>query len=233
MTLAMPARTMDPWRISEQLFVPAFSRTAPSTVNLHIVDQRICNVLDAWGRSDIDTVAEVDGADEGTADDGTMIEAYPQTPVDAVRFLAQTLQISQDQVLTGVGVAPRSYFQWADGSVTRPRPASLGRLWPMVEAIAPLRHAHPNLAAWFHSTLAAQEAFAAGHINELLTLEFNWASANSRPVTRPLGTFGDPADDIDSADDGETNVGADSRPATAKPGIRRRPRRRVQRGRAE
>jgi hypothetical protein len=233
MTLAMPARTMDPWRISEQLFAPAFSRTAPSTVNFHIVDHLICDVLDAWGRSDTDNVADVDVADDVTADDGTMIEEYPQTPVDAVRFLARTLQISQDQVLAGVGVAGRSFFQWADGSVTRPRPASLGRLWPMVEAIAPLRHAHPNLAAWFHSTPAAQEAFAAGRINELLTIEFNWASANSRAVTRPVGSFGDPANGVDSVDDGEAHAGADSRPATAKPGIRRRPRRHVPRGHAE
>lgn len=218
MTVAMPDRTTDPWGIRDQMFVPAFSRAAPSTMNFHIVDQRIADVLGEWV-----------GVDADEPDDIAAAEAdYPQSPVEAVRFLTQALQISQDQVLNAVNVAERSFFQWAAGTVTSPRPASLGRLWPMVEAVAPLRAAHPSLAAWFHSTPSAQEAFAAGRINDLLRIEFDWATANTRrPATRPVGSFGDPADNADADE-----VEPDDVPV-AKPSVRRRPRSRVKRERPE
>ncbi len=219
MTVAMPDRTTDPWGIRDQMFVPAFSRTAPSTMNFHIVDQRIAGVLGEWV-----------GIDADEPDDIAAAEAeYPQSPVEAVRFLTQVLQISQDRVLNAVNVAERSFFQWAAGTVTSPRAASLGRLWPMVEAIAPLRAAHPSLAAWFHSTPSAQEAFAAGHINDLLRIEFDWAAANTRRlVMRPVGSFGDPADNEADTNDVEPD---DVR--VPKPSIRRRPRSRVRRERPE
>ena len=221
MTVAMPDRTTDPWGIRDQMFVPAFSRTAPSTMNFHIVDQRIADVLGEWA-----------GVDADEPNDIAATEAdYPQSPVEAVRFLTQVLQISQDQVLSAVNVAERSFFQWAAGTVTRPRAASLGRLWPMVEAIAPLRAAHPSLAAWLHANPSAREAFAAGRINDLLRIEFDWATANTRrPATRPVGSFGDPADNAYEAD--TDDVEPDDL-LVAKPSIRRRPRSRVKRKQPE
>lgn len=228
MTVQMHVATSDPFGIMGT-FPPKMHRAATSTINIDVISERIRTVLRAWDKFSTSAPSRADAAsvsfvlidDSGVAPvaetvavepvpvQAAPVRAYPQTAVEAVEYLADLLQVTQDAVLRGTQVNERTYYGWKSRPDAKPRAASLGRLWPTVEALTYLAGAHPNLAAWFHSTPAAQEAFDGGDLNRLLQLEVEWVSAivatlglrNATSAAVPAPAFGDIGDRLDDPAD--------------------------------
>jgi hypothetical protein len=238
MTVQLMHRTADPFGIGGT-FPPKLIRVAPSTVDPHLVSEEIRRVLEEWADlgdtlsrhgdvavsgsfsastlisfADGDPLRDIElftGADvRGAGAIGSSALPYPMSPVEAVEFVRDILQVSQDSVLSAVGVKARTFFGWRTRTDSRPRSSSLGVLWAMADALYYLQNSHPNLASWYHANPAAQEAFAAGRVNRLVQLEHEWAAANRRPVYAPRAPyFGDPGDPDAASLSDATGTGAD------------------------
>lgn len=165
-------------------------RRSRSYINRDFLDPRIGDVLEVWEGPP----ATADAVPQLRIVAAPMVREYPQTAVDAVEFIRDLLDVSQDAVLASVGIQERTYFGWKSNRASRPRVSSLGKLWLMVEALFGLEPHRPNLAAWFHSTPEAQRAFASGDVSRLQLLELQ-AAAVGRPELLPdVRLFGDPGD---------------------------------------
>ena len=149
--------------------------TAPTAVpERRGIDPEVVEVLFEWGALD-DKPVEV-----------RIIEP-PQDPVEAVTYLVRVLQLTQDQILDSVGIAPRTFFGWKTKG-RRPRTESLGKIWPMVQAVSSMDAARVDLAAWFHSSPEAQEHFARGDANGLALLDAERSFRSGRilmPAPKP------------------------------------------------
>jgi hypothetical protein len=205
-----------------EMFAGKFRRSGSSTLNVDVIAEPVRHLVGMWERysavpvreprhhyvsfagpvehlsiADFDIVLAVDDASPVR-----QLRPFPETPVEAVEYLAGLLAISRDAVLRGTQVSESSFYRWKRVPDVEPRLDSLGRLWPTVRALSQLEAVHPNLASWYHSTPEAQEAFEAGRLNRLIHLEFQWLRANARAEgSRVLSTaldeapwFGDPAD---------------------------------------
>lgn len=104
----------------------------------------------------------------------TVTHVYPTTAVEAVNFIRDLLMISRTEVLRALSISEKSFHNWANFG-HRPRSTSTGVLWPMTEALYRLANGHHNLGGWFHSDVAAQEAFQAADVNALALAELSWA----------------------------------------------------------
>ena len=198
MSIMMSSPTADPFGISST-FPEKVRRIAPSTLNLKLLDATIQAVLSSW-----DQLLDAPfGRRVGVANTPTGGQRYPDTPVEAFDYVCDVLQVNRTDVYDAVGVQERTYYNWQTKPDTRPRATSLGRLWPMVEALFRLQAVHPNIAGWYHTTPAAQAAFKAGDINRLLQLELEYSNAYSVSLTAtriPAPHFGDPGDLVHDAD---------------------------------
>lgn len=116
---------------------------------------------------------------------------FPQSPVDAVKFLSDVLGRPKEQVLAAVGISHRTFFGWSSKSDRLPRKNSLGRLWPMVHAISGMREANSGFTAWFQSSGRAQELFDTGNYSALVALDFETRFSDSvyRPLYNPGNDF--------------------------------------------
>jgi hypothetical protein len=113
---------------------------------------------------------------------------YPTSAVDAVDFIRDLLMISRTAVLEALSISEKSFHNWVRYG-HRPRPSSIGSLWPMTEALFRLAEGHPNLAAWFHSDQVAQEAFQDADVNALALAELAWAARTYAPLVRNAPDF--------------------------------------------
>lgn len=212
MTTQTHVATSDPFGIVST-FPARFHRAATSTINIDVISERIGLVLRAWDKFAapvIDPAAQqvTEQAAAGVVD-APVVRPYPQSTVEAVEYLVDLLQISHDAVLRGTRVSERTFYGWKKNPTAKPRQASLGRLWPTVEALSYLAGAHPNLAAWFHATPQAQEAFQSSDLDRLLQLEIEWVTANAADLGLRNATaaavqapaFGDPGDSLDEPED--------------------------------
>ncbi len=196
MTLTMPAQTADPFGIVGT-FPAKFRRVNTSTVNVDLVAQEIREVLTAWEEMTASPAHSSTSLDRNSGAPGAEPRLrYPSTPVAAVEYVRDLLGVSQDTVLAAAGVAERTFFGWKKTPNSRPRVASLGRLWLMVEALTQLQGSHPNLAAWIHSNPDAWRAFEAGQVNRLVQLEVEWVVGNEPAHTPHAPRFGDPGDSL-------------------------------------
>ncbi len=193
--------TADPFGIAST-FPEKARRAAPSTLNLQLLDIPIREVLSSWDQlcdAPLDRWADVPRVP-------IINRSYPGTPAEAFDYVCDVLQVNRTEVFDAVDVQERTYYNWQNKPDTRPRTGSLGRLWPMVDALFHLQEAHPNIAGWYHATPAAQAAFKAGDINRLLQLELEYSNAHSVSLTVarvPAPHFGDPGDlanDTDTVD---------------------------------
>jgi hypothetical protein len=122
---------------------------------------------------------------------------FPNEPVDAVDYIAQLLGLPHERVIAAVQIAPRTYYGWKTEG-RRARPQSLGRLWPMTEAIHFMARAHSNLAAWLNGSDEARALFDTGDVDGLVQLELDWALRTyprRTPVAPEYGGDGVPAED--------------------------------------
>jgi hypothetical protein len=60
-------------------------------------------------------------------------EPYTIDAYDAVRFVEQSLGVPVRDVLKSAGIARRTFYSWGKSQVRRPRLASEGRLWSLVQ----------------------------------------------------------------------------------------------------
>jgi uncharacterized protein (DUF2384 family) len=110
-------------------------------------------------------------------DDFEDVEEFPADAVSAVEFVRIHLGVSQDEVLSAAGIAERTFFGWKSEG-RRPRSATQGRLWALVQVVGRLADVHPNLSVWYRGSEQAQEAFRAGDTNALANAELSWAVRN-------------------------------------------------------
>jgi len=118
---------------------------------------------------------------------------YPLTEVAAVNFIAGLLRLPRGTVLSALGIAEKSFYNWS-GKGNRARPSRTGTLWPMTIVLHALAAGHPNLAAWYHSSDAAQRAFESGDANALAIAESTWAVRRFPVPTRTVPDFDTPLD---------------------------------------
>lgn len=170
-----------------------------TTVITEGVAKEIAAVIRAW--------------DEGNLS-ATLPLPFPADAAAAVRFIRDHLGVTLPEVEAAVGVTDKSYHNWA-GKGHKPQQRSLGILWPMTYAVYSLACAHPNLAAWYHSSSAAQKAFLAGNINGLLLAEMDWAvrAADTQPLPAVEFDAELPTDDV-PARPRRRRVSAEVAPAT-------------------
>ncbi|MDQ4489347.1 hypothetical protein RBS60_03935 [Sinomonas sp. ASV486] len=168
--------TTDVFGISDY-FDPFFKRSSQTSLNSDPVSTMVGRIIAWWDDLPVHPFAESE-------------YVFPRQPAQAVEHVAFLLGISNERVLAAVGIKPRTYYGWKTAN-HRARSQSLGKLWPMTEAIHYMAHAHPNLAAWFNSESQAQALFDAGNIDQLVLLELDWATRNY-PRPRPIAPdFGD------------------------------------------
>lgn len=170
-------------------FVAAlFKHRSSSRINYDVLNPRVRNVLTDWDASEASAVRSKKIKE-------TSSRKYPETSVDAVEFIRDALGVSQDAVLQSVGIAERTFFGWKSRPDTRPRVGTQGRLWLTVEALYGLESHHLNLAAWFHATPEAQDAFYNGDVGKFQLLELRSAprpAADLVPEALFFGDFTDP-----------------------------------------
>lgn len=220
MSVMMSSPTADPFGISST-FPERVLRVAPSTVNLELLDGTIQAVLSSW--------EQLRDAPLGWWADVPAVHVigrpYPETPETAIDYLRDLLQVTRGEVFAAVDVPERTFHNWQKKPNTRPRASSLGRLWLMVDALFHLQAAHPNIAAWYHATPAAQDAFKAGDINRLLQLELEYANAHSVSLTAtriPAPYFGDLGDLLDETETDDPTTPAKANGPRIRTGTRRR-----------
>lgn len=225
MTLLMPEQTVDPFGIVGT-FPAKFKRAASSTVNIDLIAGEIHDVLVAWEEMTASPVHSPATLHSGSGTPKTEVRLrYPSTPVEAVEYVRGLLGVSQDAVLAAVGVAQRTFFGWKKTPSSRPRAASLGRLWLMVEALTHLQGSHPNLAAWIHSNPDAYRAFEAGQVNRLVQLEMEWVVRHEPAHTPHAPRFGDLGDGLAVSEDVVTQEAEETNiPAPSVPTLRSTPR---------
>lgn len=155
-------------------FQKAVKRSGPSTtLNTDGVTKEIASVIKAWDEGNLSAALPV---------------PFPMNAPAAVRFIRDHLGLALPEVTEAVRITEKSYYNWANKG-HKPQQNKLGILWPMTHAIYSLVCANLNLAAWFHSSSEAREAFAAGDINRLLSAEMDWAVRAARVEPRPVPYF--------------------------------------------
>jgi hypothetical protein len=164
-----------------QTFPRFFQRASRTSINVKPVTERIREVLVESDGLDLEElVAEVHPCGRP--------ETYPANEVAAVEFIRDLLRITQEEVLSAVGVADRTFFGWKQHG-RRPRRTSTGNLWPAVEVLFYLQDAHPNLGGWFHDDSAARSMFAEGRFSDLANRELDWAMRTYSVGPRPAPSF--------------------------------------------
>jgi uncharacterized protein (DUF2384 family) len=192
MSVMTPTATADIFGIADG-FATLFRRFSQTTVNVEVVSRDVGRVIAHW-----DDLLVQESSDT-TAEDAP----FPNEPVDAVDHVARLLRLPHERVIAAVQIAPRTYYGWKTEG-RRARPQSLGRLWPMTEAIHFMARAHSNLAAWFSSSAEAQTLFDAGDVDGLVQLELDWALRTyptRSSVAADFGDTGGPARHVDDVGD--------------------------------
>ena len=201
MSVMTATATADFYGIADS-FANLFRRFSQTSVNVDVVSQDVGRVITDW--DDLVLEAPSDAAVEDSP--------FPNEPVEAVNHVARLLGLAHERVIAAVQIAPRTYYGLKTGG-RRARPQSLGRLWPMTEAIHFMARAHSNLAAWFNGNAKAQTLFDAGDVDGLVQLELDWALRSYPRRTSVAPDFGDtgvPAGHAEHAGDaGDHTAGAE------------------------
>lgn len=158
--------------------VGLFRRYSQTSLNVHAVSQDVSRAITAW-----------EDATNARTPPVRLDAPFPTDVVDAVNHVAEILGLPHERVINAAHVAPRTFYGWKTGH--RPRPQSLGRLWPLTEAVHFMARTHPNLAAWFHGNPEAQALFDAGDVRALVQLELDWALRTYPKHTPVNPDFGD------------------------------------------
>jgi hypothetical protein len=188
MSTMTPTATADIFGIAQDI-ANRFRRFSQTTLIVGNVSNEVGRVIRGWDESVYADLQTIPLHEPVKRDAGPSLLTMPNEPADAVDHIAELLGVPHERAVEAAQVATRTYYGWRSGR--RARPQSLGRLWPMTEAIHYMARANDNLTAWFHSTPAAQRAFDAGDVDTLIQLELDWAM-RSYPRHDPVAPdFGD------------------------------------------
>jgi hypothetical protein len=104
------------------------------------------------------------------------------------------LAVTQKELLAATGIRHRTYYSWRNLTMPRPRPASLGRLWHLADALVDLRETLERpVAAWIHASPERMAAFKEGRFEDLVDLAVTMPkpSQPAHGVSRRIGVAAD------------------------------------------
>ncbi|MFC9982821.1 hypothetical protein [Gordonia sp. NPDC127522] len=104
--------------------------------------------------------------------------------VDAFERLRAELGLTQREMFKATGISKRTFHSWSDKPAgSRPRVASLGRLWELADAVDDLRETldHP-LSRWLRGDKKRISALLDGRFDELVDLAVNRAPFPRREI---------------------------------------------------
>lgn len=123
----------------------------------------------------IDTVAdtETDSRVDETAD-----------VVDAFERLRAELGLTQKEMFEATGISKRTFHSWSDKPAgSRPRVASLGRLWELADVVDDLRETLDQpLSRWLRGDKKRISALLDGRLDELVDLAVDRAPFSRREI---------------------------------------------------
>ncbi|MBT8163487.1 MULTISPECIES: helix-turn-helix transcriptional regulator [Arthrobacter] len=111
----------------------------------------------------------------------------PETaePLAVFDRLRSELGVTQEELLAATGIKRRTYYSWKKPNAPRPRPASVGALWNLADAMVDLREEIDRpVAAWLHALPERMAALREGRFDDLVDL----AVAMPKPAKRGMGT---------------------------------------------
>lgn len=166
-----------------------FSETFNPVHDLETV--RIVRGGDEWYRT-FTTNAYVSGAihvllvgESALSEKQSRIDPETADPLVVFDHLQHELAVSQKDLLAATGIRRRTYYSWKKPSAPRPRPASLGGLWHLADALIDLREELGRpVGAWLHASAEREAAFRDGRFQDLVDL----AVAMPTPNQRAMGT---------------------------------------------
>jgi hypothetical protein len=92
-------------------------------------------------------------------------------PLAVFDRLQDELAVSQKDLLAATGIKRRTYYSWKKPAAPRPRPASLGGLWHLADALEDIREELGRpVAAWLHALPEREAAFREGRFDDLVDL---------------------------------------------------------------
>lgn len=163
-----------------------------------------------------------------SADEPTSEEPGRQDAVSAVNSLRDRLGVARQTVLDAVGISKSTFSTWADGPGRRPRVASQGRLWELMEVVSGIESVLDGpVHQWLLADNSRVELLGSGRF-DALAQEASLVALPRGPVApywaRSYAAGGDVADEPADAPDASTppTRGKARRVSAAPVGQRRR-----------
>ncbi|QDW28603.1 hypothetical protein FFF93_001485 [Arthrobacter sp. KBS0702] len=118
-------------------------------------------------------------------EEASQIDPETADPLAVFDRIQSELAVTQKDLLAATGIRRRTYYSWKKPSTPRPRPASLGGLWHLADALVDLREELGRpVSAWLHALPEREAAFRDGRFEDLVDL----AVAMPAPSQRAMGT---------------------------------------------
>lgn len=125
------------------------------------------------------------GETSSVRDDASSVDPGTADPLAVFDRLQIELGVTQRDLLAATGIKRRTYYSWKKPNTPRPRPASLGALWHLADAMVDLREEIGRpVAAWLHALPEREAALREGRFENLVDL----AAGMPRPSERATGT---------------------------------------------
>jgi hypothetical protein len=155
-----------------RIVLPAWNETLSRSV----IDPVLCNVQ-ALARSTSGSTEKVlHVSSEYLTDRSATVltsgteNVYTQSAYDAVRFIQEALGVSLNDVTKSAKISRRTYYNWRKSNVLRPRLASEGRLWKLVQITEDLLDLlGRDLHKWIRADSKRRSMLLKGEFDELLS----------------------------------------------------------------
>lgn len=132
------------------------------------IDPVIREVLEEWQHG-LSTVAVPSVASE-TATRSSLDESADA--LSAVLWVSEVIGVPPSVVAISVGIKERTFYDWkAKGR--RPRLATQGQLWLLVQLVEDLASVHPDVSRWFKADPTLAEALRFGDFEYIATYDVN------------------------------------------------------------
>jgi hypothetical protein len=150
------------------------------------IDPVIREVLDEWQHglsavavpsiaTDVDSLSQIDSTTDA---------------LSAVLWVSQTLGLPPSAIAISAGIKERTFYDWKAKS-RRPRLATQGQLWLLVQLVDDLTASHSDVSRWFKSDPTLQAALRAGDFEYIATYDVNARlSRRSADIVADSGSIG-------------------------------------------